>query len=413
MKTFRFVLLLFLVLSISNTAWAQNQTVKGRVMDSKLKEPLMGVSILEIGTSNGTVTDLDGNFTLSVPKGVVLRISYVGYLVQEVPINGKTYLDIFLKEDTELLDEVVIVGYGAQKKATLSGSVTSVGGEKLAKTPVTNVSQGLAGRLPGVVAVSNTSEPGYDGATITVRGVNTFGKADPLVVVDGVPGRSLERIDPSTIETMSVLKDASAAIYGAQAANGVILITTKRGKAGKPRVGLDTRQGPIEDWNGSYTGYYMRKFLDPSVNHQYDKQPYPWRQIRYAEVLLNYAEACIELGEDAEARKYINMIRTRAGMPDIPDSEMGDVLKEHYRNERKIELAYEQHRYFDIRRWMIAPEVIKNVQGIDIRYPYGVTEPNYSIIDVQERKWNDKSYLLPIYLDEMQKNDLLIQNPLY
>ena len=118
-------------------------------------------------------------------------------------------------------------------------------------------------------------------------------------------------------------------------------------------------------------------------------------------------------GEDAEARKYINMIRTRAGMPDIPDSEMGDVLKEHYRNERKIELAYEQHRYFDIRRWMIAPEVIKNVQGIDIRYPYGVTEPNYSIIDVQERKWNDKSYLLPIYLDEMQKNDLLIQNPLY
>ena len=145
MKTFRFVLLLFLVLSISNTAWAQNQTVKGRVMDSKLKEPLMGVSILEIGTSNGTVTDLDGNFTLSVPKGVVL-------------------------------DEVVIVGYGAQKKATLSGSVTSVGGEKLAKTPVTNVSQGLAGRLPGVVAVSNTSEPGYDGATITVRGVNTFGE---------------------------------------------------------------------------------------------------------------------------------------------------------------------------------------------------------------------------------------------
>lgn len=135
-----------------------------------------------------------------------------------------------MKEDTELLDEVVIVGYGAQKKATLSGSVTSVGGEKLAKTPVTNVSQGLAGRLPGVVAVSNTSEPGYDGATITVRGVNTFGKADPLVVVDGVPGRSLERIDPSTIETMSVLKDASAAIYGAQAANGVILITTKRGK---------------------------------------------------------------------------------------------------------------------------------------------------------------------------------------
>lgn len=194
---------------------------------------------------------------------------------------------------------------------------------------------------------------------------------------------------------------------------GIVQTAYYQQSDGSYTPGLDTRQGPIEDWNGSYTGYYMRKFLDSSVNHQYDKQPYPWRQIRYAEVLLNYAEACIELGEDAEARKYINMIRTRAGMPDIPDSEMGDVLKEHYRNERKIELAYEQHRYFDIRRWMIAPEVIKNVQGIDIRYPYGVTEPNYSIIDVQERKWNDKSYLLPIYLDEMQKNDLLIQNPLY
>lgn len=242
MKTFRFFLLA-LALGISGTIWGQSQTVKGRVIDAKLKEPLMGVSILETGTSNGTVTDLDGNFTLSVPRSAVLRISYVGYLVQEVRVDGKTSFDIFLKEDTELLDEVVIVGYGTQKKATLSGSVTSVSGEKLAKTPVTNVSQGLAGRMPGVVVLSNTSEPGYDGATIRIRGVNTFGKADPLVVVDGVPGRSLERIDPGTIETMSVMKDASAAIYGAQAANGVIIITTKRGKIGKPTVKLSYNYG--------------------------------------------------------------------------------------------------------------------------------------------------------------------------
>lgn len=242
MKTFRFFLLA-LALGISGTIWGQSQTVKGRVIDAKLKEPLMGVSILETGTSNGTVTDLDGNFTLSVLRSAVLRISYVGYLVQEVRVDGKTSFDIFLKEDTELLDEVVIVGYGTQKKATLSGSVTSVSGEKLAKTPVTNVSQGLAGRMPGVVVLSNTSEPGYDGATIRIRGVNTFGKADPLVVVDGVPGRSLERIDPGTIETMSVMKDASAAIYGAQAANGVIIITTKRGKIGKPTVKLSYNYG--------------------------------------------------------------------------------------------------------------------------------------------------------------------------
>lgn len=177
--------------------------------------------------------------------------------------------------------------------------------------------------------------------------------------------------------------------------------------------GLDTRQGPIEDWNGTYTGYYMRKFIDPAVNHQYDRQNYPFRQIRYAEVLLNYAEASMELGEESEAVKYINKIRTRAGMPDLPSTLTGDALKERYRNERKIELAYEQHRYFDIRRWMIAPDVIKNAQGIDIRYPYGSNLPTYSITEVQEREWDNKSYLLPILLDEMQKNELLIQNPGY
>ncbi len=177
--------------------------------------------------------------------------------------------------------------------------------------------------------------------------------------------------------------------------------------------GLDTRQGPIEDWNGTYTGYYMRKFLDPAINHQYDRQKLPYRQIRYAEILLNYAEACLELGEESEAIKTLNMIRTRAGMPDIPAGETGAVLEDRYRNERRIELAYEGHRFFDIRRWMIAPDVLKNAQGIDIRYPYGSNQPTYTITEVQERTWNNKAYLLPILLDEMNKNKLLVQNPGY
>lgn len=175
--------------------------------------------------------------------------------------------------------------------------------------------------------------------------------------------------------------------------------------------GIDTRQG-VDDWNGTYTGYYMRKFIDPSVDHQFDFQNWPFREMRYAEVLLNYAECCIELGDETEARKYINMIRKRAGMPDITES--GDALKERYRHERRIEMCYEQQRYFDIRRWMIAPDVIKNVQGIDIRYPFGQTEPVYTVIEsVQDRSWDNKSYLMPIYLDEIQKNDQLIQNPGY
>ncbi|MCH4553085.1 RagB/SusD family nutrient uptake outer membrane protein [Aestuariibaculum lutulentum] len=180
--------------------------------------------------------------------------------------------------------------------------------------------------------------------------------------------------------------------------------------------GLDTRQGPVQDWNGTYTGYYLRKFIDPAVNHTAtNMQKYPWRQMRYAEVLLNYAEACIELGEEGEAKTYLNMIRNRAGMPDVPVSETGVDLMERYRNERRIELSYEQHRYFDIRRWMIAPDVITPAEGIKIVYPYGSSTPTYSVLDnVQGRAWNDnKSYFLPILLDELNRNNELIQNPGY
>ncbi len=180
--------------------------------------------------------------------------------------------------------------------------------------------------------------------------------------------------------------------------------------------GLDTRQGPIEDWNGTYTGYYLRKFIDPSVDHQYFRQEVPWRVMRYTEVLLNYAEACIELGEEAEARTYINMIRERAGMPPVSDT--GEALRERYRNERRVELAYEDHRYFDVRRWMTAPEVYENAQGVRVRYelqPDNTTAetPTYTVIEVQDRAWQDRAYLLPIKLDEMNRNFQLIQNPLY
>jgi len=175
--------------------------------------------------------------------------------------------------------------------------------------------------------------------------------------------------------------------------------------------GIDTRGG-VDDWNGTYTGYYMRKFIDPAIDHQFGFQNYPWREMRYAEILLNYAECCIELGQDQEARTYINMIRKRAGMPDVTES--GDALRQRYRHERRIEMAWEQQRYFDIRRWMIAPQAMTDAKGIDIRYAVGkTTDPTYSISTIEERAWDNKAYLMPIYLDEMQKNELLIQNPGY
>ncbi len=239
----KWIFLMCLVLG-NVSAMAQNITVKGRVLDASTREALIGVSVIEDGTSNGTVTDLDGNFTVQVQPKAVLKVSYIGYPSATVSVNGRSSVgDILLKEDSQTLDELIVVGYGIQKKATLSGAVSNVSGSDLMKSPVTNVSQSIAGRLPGVVAVSNTAEPGYDGATLRIRGVNTFGDSSPLIVVDGVPGRSLDRIDPATIESMTVLKDASAAIYGAQAANGVILITTKKGKSGRPSVGLNFNYG--------------------------------------------------------------------------------------------------------------------------------------------------------------------------
>jgi hypothetical protein len=175
--------------------------------------------------------------------------------------------------------------------------------------------------------------------------------------------------------------------------------------------GLDTRNSPIEDWNGTGSGYYRRKAIDPAYDAQYQVQESPWRFIRYSEIILSYAEACQELGEDDEAGKYLNQIRKRAGLP--PVSSTGNQLRQDIRHERRIELVFEDQRYFDIRRWMIAPQVIVDAQGIDIRYHIGETLPVYSPINVQRREWKDQSYFMPVKLDEMNRNNLLIQNPLY
>jgi hypothetical protein len=186
--------------------------------------------------------------------------------------------------------------------------------------------------------------------------------------------------------------------------------------------GLDTRYGGIEEWNGSYTGYYMRKFIDPKKDLTYIEgggggyQGVPYRFFRYAEILLNYAEACIELGEEDEARKYINMIRRRAGQPEVTES--GAELKQRYRNERRIELAFEEHRIHDVRRWLIGPEAYKPVLKANVVYkllPDKTTSPIPTITHevFQERSWLDKAYFMPITRAEIDKNKLLVQNPGY
>lgn len=214
-------------------AFQQFLRVSGKVTDPS-GAPLPGVSVVVKGITQGTITDPDGNYSLpNVPGDAVLIFSFVGMKSQEVQVGGKANIVVVLKEEVVGVDEVVVVGYGVQKKATLSGSVASVKGTDIVKSPAMNVSNSIGGTLPGLVAVAQSGEPGSDYATLYVRGRSTLNDNSPLIVVDGIPNRSLERIDPATIESVTVLKDASAAIYGSQAANGVILVTTKRGSAGK------------------------------------------------------------------------------------------------------------------------------------------------------------------------------------
>ncbi len=242
---FAFQRLLFLLCFLFFTTTMKAQTVSkvsGTVTDAQ-GAPLAGVSVNVKGTNVSTMTDDEGRFSLNAGSTATLVFSSVGFNNEEVEVSGKTVINLSLKSTAASLQDVVVVGYGTQKKATLTGSVVTVGGNELRKSPAPNISNSLGGRLPGLVVVSRTGEPGNDGSLLRIRGVNTLGDNSPLVIVDGIQNRGLDRIDPAYIESITVLKDASAAIYGSEAANGVILVTTKRGKSGKPQIQINLRQG--------------------------------------------------------------------------------------------------------------------------------------------------------------------------
>jgi starch-binding outer membrane protein, SusD/RagB family len=239
--------------------------------------------------------------------------------------------------------------------------------------------------------------------TNPVQAAKPYTNRDPrfyaTIAYDGAPWRTrpadVQNLDPvGTIQTFRALK----------LPNGSLV------------AGLDTRDSPVENWNGAYSGYYIRKFIDPSVNAQFTKEQVPWIFFRYAEVLLNYAEASIELNETADALTALNQIRRRAGMPDLVD---GPDLRDEYRNERRVEMAFEEQRFFDVRRWMIAPQVLnKDAFGINI-FADGAsptdrstwTNYQYQPHSIQSRAWDNKMYFMPISMDELNRNSKLQQNP--
>ena len=248
----------------------QKQSITGMVTDAN-GDPIIGASV-QAGGAALAVTGADGRFSVSVAPGTELQISYVGFATKAVMVrNGVSNYDVTLSDDSRALNEVVVVGYGTQKKANLSGSVAQLDGKTLGNRPIANVSSGLQGLLPGITVTGASGAPGLDGGLILVRGVGTLNSASPYILIDGVEAGTLNSLDPQDIASISVLKDASsAAIYGSKASNGVILVTTKRGQNGAPKVnysgffGIQNATALMERMNSADAAYYYNKALERS-----------------------------------------------------------------------------------------------------------------------------------------------------
>jgi TonB-linked SusC/RagA family outer membrane protein len=238
-KLFKLCFLSIIMIGLCSGAYAQQKTVTGTVTDERGEE-IIGASVIVKGATNGTISDVSGRFSIDVPESATLVVSYIGYQTQEIPIGNETYLQIRLAENVSMLDEVVVVGYGMQKKASLTSAISQIRGEEAFKDRgINNVSVALQGVAPGLVVTRSSTRPGSEGAAMKIRGdISVNGNSSPLVLIDGIAGSldELNQMEPNDIENISVLKDASAAIYGARSASGVLLVTTKRGKQGKTNV---------------------------------------------------------------------------------------------------------------------------------------------------------------------------------
>lgn len=302
------------------------QEIMGKVTDDK-GEGLPGVSILVKGTQQGTISDSVGEFTLQIPDGnAVLIFSFVGYNNQEIIPGNRTHVNVTMSVDEKALDEVVVVGYGTQKKTSLTAAVSTMKGNEIANAPTTNLSNNLGGRMSGVIVKQGSGEPGRDGSNIYIRGISTTGSSQPLLIVDGIP-RDFQQLDPSSIESFTILKDAAAvAPYGVAGANGVVLVTTKQGKSGKPTIsynGYVGFQNPTvlpEYLNGEqfanlqnviannsglprpYSDDAVQKFKDGSDPDRYPPYKNIWNDILAKRSLLQYHN--IEFTGGSEKTKY-------------------------------------------------------------------------------------------------------------
>ena len=295
------IVLLHKQLSIPTTAQQNMKQIQGVVTDEK-GEPIIGANIVEKGTTNGVITDIDGKFLLNVSEGTTLQISYIGYIAQEVPVRNRVDFNFILKEDLQTLEEVVVVGYGVQKKVNLTGSVDHIDASYLGKKTMGQTSMALQGASPGVSVKQNSGQPGNDGGTIRIRGIGTLSSANPLVLVDGVEA-DINSVASNDIESISILKDAaSSAIYGSRAANGVVLITTNRAQKDVFRISYD-----------NYVGWQLPTAL-PQMVSGYDHM-----------VMLNEANRNVGRSEPF-TQKYVDEYAQFAPSNEYPETDWHDVM---------------------------------------------------------------------------------------
>ena len=282
----------FLLLFIAGTASVYADTVRGTVVDDT-GEPLIGATIALKGGSAATASDIDGNYSLQVPdlKTAVLKVSDVGYLPQEIKVNGRSTVDVTLQTNAEQLEEVVVVGYGQQKKASVVGAITQTTGEVLERAAgIHDISAALTGNLPGVVTMQSSGMPGEESAKITIRGASSWNNSDPLVLVDGIE-RDMNSVDVGSVKSISVLKDASAtAVYGVKGANGVILITTKRGEEGRAKIDVSftATLKSASKLPNKFDSFDALAARNKAVVHELGLMPSSWSYMTPYETLLKY-----------------------------------------------------------------------------------------------------------------------------
>ena len=344
-------------------AYAQGGfTVKGKVIDSD-SQPVIGAAVTIQGTTTGVGTDFDGNFSLTVPsEGTVLEIAFLGYSTQQVKVGRQRNLTVVLKEDAETLEATVVVAYGTQTKATITGALTTIDSKALVKAPVADVTNVLAGQMPGVATVQETGQPGEDYAKIYIRGVGSLSESasTPLILVDGVE-RPLNTVDPNEIESLSILKDAaSTAVFGVRGANGVIIVTTKRGDAGKPKISVS-----------SITGVQMpMSYIKQSSGYDFARyyNVYQWNDGKTDQSLYFTPEA-------------IEAYRTGSDPIMFPSTNWNEVMfrKAFLQTKNNINISggSDKVRYFVSLGYMFQNGLLKNIPGVDYDNNYTYNRYNY------------------------------------